>query len=656
MCGIAGIVGVSEDSAGTERLLAMREAMAHRGPDGSGLWQDPARRVGLAHRRLAIIDLTPAGAQPMGSADGRVQLVFNGEIYNHLELRAELERAGYRFSSRSDTEVLLHGYLEWGGPGLLDRLVGMFAFGIWDDGRQTLFLARDRIGIKPLYFWQGSGEFLFASEAKALLADRAVPREACPVAAWHYLSFLVPPAPMTTFRGIYKLPAGCFMEVRPGASPALRRWWDPADDAPPDVDPSIYGDEDECAREVIRRLDRSIERRMMSDVPFGVFLSGGIDSTANVALMARHMDRPVDTFSVGFKDHEAYNELDYARLAAERFGARHHEVVIDERDMQTYLPELVRQQDEPIADWVCVPLYYVSDLAKRSGVTVVQVGEGADELFCGYEHFRVPLDRHRRYEQPLGLLPRPLRRGVVGAAKLAGRLHAPWARRAEIAEKVAGGEEIFWGGAICFRGAIKNEVWNGPSRVSSTFPDFLPRGYGSFDSHAVVRELMDRFRRENPRADYYQGMLFLELRQRLPELLLMRVDKITMSTSVEARVPFLDQDLVAFSMKLPLHMRLRGRTGKYLLKKALRGLLPDEIIDRPKMGFGAPVREWLTGPFGDYARDRLLGSSTGLLDLSVVRRLLDEHVERRANWSFHLWVLLNYVMWHDHWIRDRPRP
>jgi asparagine synthase (glutamine-hydrolysing) len=365
------------------------------------------------------------------------------------------------------------------------------------------------------------------------------------------------------------------------------------------------------------------------------------------------MDRPVETFSVGFEEHEAYNELDYARLVARRFGTRHHEVVINDRDMQDYLPRLVHQQDEPIGDWVCVPLYFVSELAKKSGVTVVQVGEGSDELFCGYEHFRIPLDRHRRYERPLGLLPRPLRRAVVGAARLAGRFHKPWVRRAEIAGQVADGEELFWGGAICFRGQLKQDVWNGTSSVVSERPDFLPAAYDGLDSHAVVRELMGRFRSENPHADFYQGMLYLELRQRLPELLLMRVDKISMSTSVEARVPFLDQDLVDFGMNLPQHMRLRGRTGKYLLKKALRGVLPDEIIDRPKMGFGAPVSEWLTGPFGKFARERLLESQTGLFDLRVVQRLLDEHTAGKANRSFELWVLLNYVMWHDHWIGQK---
>jgi asparagine synthase (glutamine-hydrolysing) len=529
----------------------------------------------------------------------------------------------------------------------------MFVFAVWDAETATLFAARDRIGIKPLYFWSGGGEFLFASETKALLADPAVPREACPIAAWHYLSFLVPPAPLTTFRGIYKLPAGHYLRVRPGRSPEMRRWWDPADVVPDDLDPRVYEDEDACARELVRRLDRSIERRMMSDVPFGVFLSGGIDSSANVALMARHMDRPVETFSVGFKDHEAYNELDQARRVAERFGTSHHEIVIDDRDLQAYLPDLVHQQDEPIGDWVCVPLYYVSGLARRSGVTVVQVGEGSDELFCGYDHFRPPLARHRRYARPLGLLPRGLRRGVVGAARIAGRFDARWRRRAEIAAAIARGEEIFWGGAVCFRGALKDAVWNGNADEAESFPEFVPAAYRSLDSHAVVRDLMQRFRSENPAADFYQGMLFLELRQRLPELLLMRVDKITMSTSVEARVPFLDQDLVAFGMKLPLDLRLRGRTGKYLLKKALRGTLPDEVIDREKMGFGAPVREWLAGPFGTFARDRLLGSRTGLFDLAVVRRLLEDHAERRADRSFEIWVLLNYVMWHDHWIRAR---
>jgi len=634
VCGIAGILGISDGSAERERLLAMRDAMTHRGPDGCGLWQDPAHRVGLAHRRLSIIDLTEAGAQPMGDGDGR-QLVFNGEIYNHLGLRRELEAKGHRFRGRSDTEVLLHGYQEWGEE-VLQRLSGMFAFAVWDPQRELLFLARDRVGIKPLYFWSGAGEFLFASEIKALLTDPAVTREVDPVAAWHYLSFLIPPAPLTTFRGVYKLPAGHLMRVRAGRTPQLERWWDPRDQPPADIDPAIYQDESASAAELLKRLERSIERRMMSDVPFGVFLSGGVDSPANVALMARQMDRPVETCSVG------------------EFQTNHHEVLIDDQDMLDYLPALVHQQDEPIADWVCIPLFYVSQLAKQSGVTVVQVGEGSDELFCGYEHFRHPLATYRHYGRPLSMLPAPLRRGAVDLAKIAGRLDSRIARRAAVAERVASGEEIFWGGAVCFKGDIKREVWGASVEPPADAPSFMPQGYYGFDSNALIQQLMGSFRDENPEADFYQGMLFLELRLRLPELLLMRVDKVTMSTSVEARVPFLDQDLVEFSMDLPLKMRLRGDVGKYLLKKALRGVLPDTIIDRRKMGFGAPVREWLSGPFGDYTREKLLGSRTELFDLAVVRRLLDEQSAGHRDWSLHLWVLLNFVLWHNHWILGEP--
>jgi asparagine synthase (glutamine-hydrolysing) len=652
MCGIAGILSTRSDAIDDARLVRMRDALVHRGPDAAGSWIAPDRKVGLAHRRLSIIDLSDAGLQPMGTEDGRLQLVYNGEIYNHLELRAELEARGHRFRSRTDTEVVLRGYLEW-GEDLLRRLTGMFAFAVWNADSGELFLVRDRIGIKPLYFTSTGGEFLFASEIKALLADPRVPREMEPVAAWHYLSFLVPPAPLTMFRGIYKLPAGHLARVRHGSDPDVARWWDPVDAPPADVDPRVYHDDGACADELMRRLDDSIERRMMSDVPFGVFLSGGIDSSTNVALMSRHMNRPVETFSVGFRNHEEYNELSYARQVARRFDTNHHEVLIDDRDMHDYLPQLVYQQDEPIADWVCVPLYFVSKLARDNGVIVVQVGEGADEQFCGYDHFRPPIRQERFYARPLSLLPMPLRRAAVGAARLAGRLDRLWQVRAEIAERIVAGEEIFWGGAVCYREEHKDHLWSATRNGQGPFPAFVPGAFREYDSHGVVKHLLDGFRSSNPDADFYQAMLYLELRLRLPELLLMRVDKISMSTSVEARVPFLDHHLVEFTMDLPLNLRLRGDVGKYVLKKAVRGVLPDEIIDRPKMGFGAPMREWLRGPFGDYARERLLGSELALFDSERVRTMLDEHRDETADHSIHLWVLLNLVLWHDHWISGR---
>lgn len=651
MCGIAGIVGTREAAVDAARLDRMRETMAHRGPDGAGTWTDPAGRTGLAHRRLAIVDLSPAGAQPMATEDGRYVLVYNGEIYNHAAIRRELESLGHRFRGRSDTEVLLRGYAEW-DERVLGRLIGMFAFAIWDRTRGELFAARDRIGIKPLYFCRTGGEFLFASEIKALLADPGVPREMEPIAAWHYLTYIVPPAPLTMFRGIYKLPAGHHLRIRPGGDPEIRRFWDPADATPPDVDPAIYEDDDACSGEVLRRLDRSIERRMMSDVPFGVFLSGGVDSSTNVALMARHMTRPVDTFSVGFDGHPDYNELDWARLVAKRFATNHHEVVIGEREMLDYLPSLIHEQDEPIADWVCVPLHFVSRLARDSGVVVVQVGEGSDELFCGYEHFRDPIAVERRYGRPLRAVPAPVARGLVWTASALGSVLPRWRRRAEVASRILDGEEIFQGGAICWRDDEKESIWRA-ERPTPDFPAFVPREYAAWDSTAVAGEIVGRFRRENPSADFYQGMLYLELRLRLPELLLMRVDKISMATSVEARVPFLDHELVEFCMDLPMKQRLRNGTGKWILKRAVRGLIPDDVIDRRKMGFGAPVREWLRGPFGEWAADRLAKSSLDLFDAGSVRALVAEHRAGTRDRSFPLWVLLNLSLWHDHWIAGR---
>jgi asparagine synthase (glutamine-hydrolysing) len=649
VCGIAGIVSARDGGVSAERLVRMRDAMAHRGPDGVGVWHDPARRVGLAHRRLAIVDLSPAGAQPMATDDGSVQVVCNGEIYNHLGLRQELISLGARFRSRSDTEVLVHGWRAWGDR-LLDRLVGMFAFAIWDEVAGELIVVRDRIGVKPVYFRESGGELLFASEIKGLLADPAVPRELDPIAARQYLTFVVPPAPLTMFRGIFKLPAGHLLRVRPGAPARLTRWWDPVSAPPADVDPKALRDDDACAAEWMRRLDRSIERRMMSDVPFGVFLSGGLDSSVNVALMARHMDRPVATFSVGFKDHPGYNELDYARLIAKEFGTEHREVEIDAQDAIDYLPQLVVEQDEPIADWVCVPLHFVAKLARESGVPVVQLGEGADELLCGYDHFRPPIDAWRRYVRGVPGLPEPLRRAAVGLATYAGTFSPAWARRARLAESFSAGREPFLGGAICFDEDERAALLACDAAPRTDDPAFLDRGLLAADPDAVVKTILAPFRAANAPADVYPEMLYLELRHRLPELLLMRLDKILMAVSVEGRDPYLDHELVAFAMALPLRMRLRDGVGKWIHKRAARGLVPDAVIDRPKVGFAAPVREWLRGPFGRWARARLDAAPDGLFRPAAVSNLFDLHLSGRADRSFHIWTALNLALWHERWI------
>ncbi len=429
MCGIAGILAFSSSASVAEpELVRLNDAMPHRGPDGVGTWLSDDHKVGLSHRRLAIVDLTPDAAQPMTDADGSVQLTYNGEIYNHLDLRAQLEAAGHTFrTDHSDTEVLIHGYKEWGIDGLVERLIGMFAFAIWDVRKKRLTIVRDRVGIKPVYFTRAGGRFIFGSEIKAILSDKSVPRAVNGTAIAHYLSFMVAPAPLTMFRGIFKLPAGHIMEIEADGRARARRYWD-ALPGRSGIQNELVGLSDAAARdylskEVLKRLETAIDRRMMSDVPFGVFLSGGIDSSANVALMSRIADQRIKTFTVGFSDHTHLNELDYAEKVAKHFDTDHHVIEVDGSDMRGYLDDLIIAQDEPISDWVCVPLYFVSKLAKDSGVTVVQVGEGSDEQFAGYDSYMKYLKLHDRLGNAGAL------KSMLGARR---RYWAPWPARCPV--------------------------------------------------------------------------------------------------------------------------------------------------------------------------------------------------------------------------------
>ena len=575
MCGIAGIVGFEGRTTTTDTLRRMTEAMAHRGPDGSGVWIADDSRVGLGHRRLAIVDLTDEAAQPMTTAAGNLQLTYNGEIYNHLELRAELVAAGHVFrTDHSDTEVLLHGYTEWGLDGLVNRLVGMFAFALWDSQRQVLSLARDRVGIKPIYFCHVGGTFRFASEIKGILTDSAIPRAVNPTALRHYLSFMVTPAPLTLFKDIWKLPAGHVMEVDLNGAMRARRFWD-AVSGKSRVNPANMSDSDWCT-EIRDRFERAVERRMMADVPYGVFLSGGIDSTANVAVMSRITDQPVKTFTVGFTDHTHLNENDHARDVAETFNADHHEVLIDGSDMQGYLADLVHQQDEPIADWVCVPLYFVSKLARDSGVTVVQVGEGSDEQFAGYQSYMTYLRLGRMLNGlPLNTVSGLARPIVSALARLSPGRTSNLERMEEVLSRLAAGAPLFWGGSNAFW-SIHQERYLNPAALPCESADTATGVTGlsvdGLDGGDGGR-LIETYRAAADDAAKGQGdelmrMIHTEFRLRLPELLLMRVDKITMSTSIEGRVPFLDHDLVDLTMDIPEAVKIGSLEPKALLKKA----------------------------------------------------------------------------------------
>src|SRR3954447_19284322 len=456
MCGITGILATSDAFPCDEKLVTtMRDRMTHRGPDDGGSWASEDGTVALGHRRLSIVDLSAAGHNPMPNEDGTVWITYNGEVYNHKALRAELEAKGHVYRSQTDTETILHLYEEE-GPACVERLQGMFAFAIWDERRRELFIARDRLGIKPLYYSRQPGGFVFGSEIKALLAHPSITPELDEEAFHHYLTFVCTPAPLTMFEGVRKLAPAERMLVKPDGSTVSDVYWSPMA-GPATAELDALG-EDELRARLLDLLRGSIDKRMMSDVPFGVFLSGGVDSSTNVALMSELMSDPVRTFSVAFAEHEQYNELEYARRVAQRYGTDHHEVVIGSHDLASFLPEMIHHQDEPIADWVCVPLYYVSKLARDSGTIVVQVGEGSDEIFHGYQNYIDAAARRRHYWEPFQRVPEPLRR-AMGRSVMAlsnrtgrGRFHAQYVADA------AAGRLPFWGGAIAWQGDIKDGV------------------------------------------------------------------------------------------------------------------------------------------------------------------------------------------------------
>ena len=665
MCGIVGSFDpVGSKTASTDVIAVMRDRMVHRGPDGADLWRSTDGRCALGHRRLSIIDLSTAASQPMANGDGTVVVVFNGEIYNHTELRHELAALGkYRWKTdHSDTEVLLHAYEEW-GLDCIRRFHGMFAFAVYDarkPSRPLLHLVRDRVGIKPLYFSRTArGEWLFASEIRALMAHPDIKPEMDRTAFWHYLTFIVTPAPLTLFRGIFKLPAGHTMTIDHRGSATARMWWDCQPDSRKMLSEADLSEEQATA-ELTRLLRQSIKRRMVSDVPFGVLLSGGVDSSMNVALMSELMDRPVTTFTIGYEGQEETNEFRYARRVAARYRTDHHETLINHRDAQDFLPLLVQLQDEPIADNVCIPLYFLAKLVRDKGTTVVQVGEGADENFLGYwwcEHFRNKAEAV--YE------PARARAGRGWLRRWLSAIPAPLpglsSEDREIERRALAGEELFWGGAACWVGEMRARLIPDLApfrqRVECPVPGLLPAAFEELNSHEVVRHYLGNLTGRLARPEVLQKIPYMEMKLRLPEHLLMRVDKLTMAHSVEARVPFLDHEVVEFATRLPPSYKLQAGVGKAILKKAAEPYLDHDIIYRTKQGFGAPMEQWFReGDFGQrciaaFQRSRL--ARDGYFDNDYYMDLLRNQNAGRGGYSFHLWTVLNAVLWHESWIEGR---
>jgi asparagine synthase (glutamine-hydrolysing) len=647
MCGIAGIFAYASSRPVREDILvAMREAMIHRGPDGAGLWLSTDSRVGLAHRRLAIVDLSDAGAQPMGNEDGLVWVTFNGEIYNHSRLREELLSAGHRFrSDHCDTEVIVHGYEQWGIDGLLARLDGDFAFGLWDGKSASLFLARDQIGVKPVYFSDRSGQLIFASEIKAILKHPDCPRSLDLDAMQNYLTFLTTPAPSTMFEGVRKLPPGHYLSVSMAGEPRVHRYWDalPGQSNCPKTD--LNGDEKYCISAVRSRLVTAVSKRMMSDVPMGVLLSGGIDSSANVALMSETSTQPVRTFTVGFDGDSEYNEFEHSRFVSRHFRTEHHEVSINKGHMEGYLDQLVRTQDEPLADWVCIPLYFVSKLARERGVKVVQVGEGADEEFSGYGHYLKYAAMYGRLWRPFQSMPSFIKGVTARVAAAAARNNPEFERVSDFLARAAEGGEMFWGGSVIYWDNYKRMLM---TRSAGNRLHFEGRSGG------VVDSILSAYPTNPDPRDFLNRMIYLEFKLRLPELLLMRVDKITMSNSIEARVPFLDKALVELAMDIPAALKIKNGISKYILKKAVQGMIPDSVIQRKKMGFDVPMANWLRGDFGRQAESDISNSyfvRDGLFSPEFIRTIFSQH-RAGMNRAMLIWVLFNLVKWHDHWFEQ----
>ena len=638
MCGISGVLAfkTSNFQVTEDYLLRMRETMVHRGPDGAGLWISPDRRVGLAHRRLSIIDLSDAAAQPMSNADESLQIVFNGEIYNHAEIRRELENLGQRRwkTDHSDTEVILHAFAEWGIE-CLHRFRGIFAIALWDAKARRLWLIRDRVGVKPLYYSIHHGRITFASEIKALLQDPDQARAVNEEALFHYLYFITTPAPDTLFAGIHKLLPGSFLTIGADGQRRQQRYWDVLEHTTP-----LTGvREEEIAERLLAELRVSVALRTVSDVSVGVFLSGGIDSSINAALFSECAPEKVKTFSVGYDRNYrgCQSELPLARQMADRIGGAHHERVLTQQDFLDFLPRMVYLQDEPIADPVCMPVYFLSKLARDHGVIVAQAGEGSDELFWGYEDWKKILNLIRWNEYPV---PHGAKKLGLMALSMLGRSRGT---AYELLWRASAGLPVFWGGAYAFSHRAKLDVLS----------PRLRRRFRNETSWQAVRPIHERFMQNAWEKTPVKWMTYLDLNMRLPELLLMRLDKMGMGASLETRVPYLDHKFVQLAMSIPEQVITRENESKHILKKAVRGLIPDDIIDRRKQGFGVPIHEWFLGQSGEFARRELAEfcDKTDFLDRSAVMNLIPSGRGRDA------WLLLNFALWWKQFIAgESPTP
>ena len=643
MCGIVGFLGTTggDKAALTALIQKMSACLAHRGPDDSGVWVDERVGLGLGHRRLSILDLSPMGHQPMASPGDRYQMTFNGEIYNYLDIRDELEATGpIQWRGHSDTEVILAAMTRWGVGPTLERLTGMFALAVWEQVERTLHIARDRLGEKPLYYGWLDGSLVFASELKAL---RVHPRWKGQIDRNALVLFLrhgYVPAPYSIYAGVRKLWPGTFLSIRPDGSSKESQYWSARNVAEQGVAEPFAGSDSEAIEALDRLLSRAVSRQMVADVPLGAFLSGGVDSSTVVALMQAHSARPVQTFTIGFRE-PGHNEAEHAKAVARHLGTDHTEVYVTAAEAMNVIPRLPQLYDEPFADPSQIPTFLVAQLA-RSKVTVSLSGDGGDELFAGYNRHFIGRGLWNR----VGWLPRSAR-GVLASA-ITTIPPGQWNRLLATLTAFAPGHlrypnpgERLHKLALVLGARDSDEVylgltshWNRPAAVvlSGGEPDMA-----AANGH-----------RGATLSDFTQRMMFLDLVGYLPDDILVKVDRAAMGVSLETRVPMLDHQVVEFAWRLPLSMKIRGGQGKWLLRQLLYKYVPQELIDRPKSGFDVPVGEWLRGPLRDWAESLLDESRLrreGFFDASQVRARWNEHLSARRDWQQALWNVLMFQAW-----------
>jgi asparagine synthase (glutamine-hydrolysing) len=627
MCGIAGFLTHQFEQLNEQHLIEMGNAIAHRGPDAHGEYIDSA--VGLCHRRLSILDLSVAGNQPMFSASGDVVIVFNGEIYNFLDIKKDLEAQGIRFNTGTDTEVILHLYKQEGAD-CLEKLNGMFAFAIWDKRDNSLFIARDRIGKKPLYYLQHQGRFAFASEIKSLLTLPEIPKDIRLDALHDFFAYQYVPEPKSIFQHIHKLPPGHYMTLKDG-NMDIRQYWDVS------FAHSSSESEQTLKTQLQDLAKQCTKRRMLSDVPLGAFLSGGVDSSSLVAMMANDSHTPVKTCTIAFDD-EKYNEAEFAQAVATQYHTEHHEFLVSQNVADT-LEHIVSFFDEPFADPSLVPTFFVSELA-RQAVTVAIAGDGGDEVFAGYEKYTTDDIENRLREK----FPKWLRKGVFPSLAIIFSVsEAPLMRKAKsLFTSLSVSPEM---GFYITNSQMEDRQWE--KLVKSNIKQELGDYHPSEITLAAYRKA------DGP--DHLSKILYTDMKTYLPGGILVKVDRMSMANSLEVRAPFLDKEMLEFAATVPSHLKFKDGEKKHLLKEAFKECLPDDILYRKKMGFSVPLAQWFRQEIKDIANKYLIASPKGLpqfFNMSVVNEYWHQHQQGEADHGAILWTMLMFEMWWQRYVSD----